>query len=105
MGAEKMSAFEKIMEGLNDTEAYLDGERHGFVAHEVVVPEPDVRAIRERTGQSQAAFARNIGVAVATLRNWEQGRRCPQGPARVLLALLAEQPEIIQRHLGPAPTQ
>lgn len=100
-----MSAFEKIMKGLNDAEAYLDGERRGFVSHEIVIPEPDVRAIRERTGQSQAAFARNIGVAVATLRNWEQGRRRPQGPARVLLALLAEQPEIIQQQFGQARTQ
>ncbi len=80
-----MTAFDEIMNGLSDAEAYLDGERRGFVAHDVVIPEPDVRAIRERTGQSQAAFAGSIGVAVATLRNWEQGRRRPQGPARVLL--------------------
>ena len=99
------SAFDKIMQGLSEAEAYLDGERRGFVAHEIVIPEPDVRAIRECTGQSQAAFARSIGVAVATLRNWEQGRRRPQGPARVLLALLAEQPEIIQERLGPARAQ
>jgi putative transcriptional regulator len=42
----------------------------------------DVKAIRRRLGVSQAEFARLIGVSVATLRNWEQGRRRPEGPAR-----------------------
>jgi putative transcriptional regulator len=40
----------------------------------------DVAAIRNKTGRSQAAFARRIGVPVGTLRNWEQGHRSPQGP-------------------------
>ena len=41
-----------------------------------------------QTGLSRAAFARRSGVAIRTIRNWEQGRRTPQGPARVLLVLL-----------------
>ena len=45
----------------------------------------DVKAIRQRLGQSQTEFARMIGVSVATLQNWEQGRRRPEGPARALL--------------------
>lgn len=55
----------------------------------------DVAAIRRRTGLSQPAFAARIGVPVATLRNWEQGHRSPQGPARVLLALLDRNPRIV----------
>ncbi|HEV2817277.1 MAG TPA: hypothetical protein VGW40_08685 [Allosphingosinicella sp.] len=39
---------------------------------------------------------------VATLRNWEQGRRCPDGPARVLLALLDKDPTIVARTLSAA---
>lgn len=62
----------------------------------------DVAAIRKRTGLSQTAFARQIGVPVATLRNWEQGRRCPDGPARVLLALLGKDPAIVARTLSQA---
>ena len=93
------SAFEKIMEGLSDAEAFLDGERSGFVVHEIEIPEPDVREIRERTGLSQVAFARSIGVAPGTVRNWEQGRRRPHGPARVLLALLNEEPAAVQNML------
>jgi putative transcriptional regulator len=60
----------------------------------------DAAAIRRTTGLSQAAFARRIGVPVATIRNWEQGRRSPQGPARVLLALLDRNPRIVEETLG-----
>jgi putative transcriptional regulator len=60
----------------------------------------DVAAIRARTGLSQPAFARRVGVPVATLRNWEQGHRKPQGPVRVLLALLDRNPRIVEETLG-----
>jgi putative transcriptional regulator len=60
----------------------------------------DAAAVRSKTGLSQAAFARRIGVAVGTLRNWEQGRRSPQGPARVLLALLDHNPRIVEDTFG-----
>lgn len=60
----------------------------------------DVKAIRERLGQSQAEFARMIGVSVATLRNWEQGRRRPEGPARALLKVVAVNPEIVAAALA-----
>ncbi len=66
------------------------------------VPEPDVAAIRARTGLSQTAFARSIGVAVGTLRGWEQGRRRPEGPARVLLALIEKRPSLVQEALSEA---
>ena len=80
-------AFHKIMVGLEDARAWLEGDREGFAVHEVEVPEPDVVAIKGKTGLSQPAFARSIGVPLGTLKNWEQGRRRPRGPARVLLAL------------------
>lgn len=93
-------AFDKIMAGLEDARAYLDGERDGFAVHEVDVPEPDVVAIRGKTGLSQPAFAKSIGVPLGTLKNWEQGRRRPGGPARVLLALIEKRPRIVQVELG-----
>ena len=52
------------------------------------------RGVRERVGLSQTAFARRIGVPVATVRNWEQGKRSPRGPARALLRLLHVRPEL-----------
>src|SRR5262245_64023061 len=60
----------------------------------------DVKAIRQRLGQSQTEFARMIGVSVATLQNWEQGRRKPEGPARALLRVAAENPEVVARALA-----
>ena len=54
-------AFDKAMAGLEDAEAYLRGARVGFEVHEVEVPEPDVAAIRGKTGLSQPAFAMSIG--------------------------------------------
>ena len=93
-------AFDKVVAGLEDARVYLNGRRDGFAVHEVEVPEPDVVAIRARTGLSQSVFARNIGVRLDTLKSWEQGRRRPEGPARVLLALIDRRPSIVQEELG-----
>ena len=54
-----------------------------------------VRAIRLRLGKTQAEFSLMIGVSLATLRNWEQGRRVPDGPARALLRVAAANPQLI----------
>jgi putative transcriptional regulator len=62
-------------------------------------PEPEVKAIRERTGLSQSRFAMLIGVSKRTLENWEQGRRHPTGPAKALLKILAADPENAVRAL------
>ena len=52
----------------------------------------DVAAIRAITGLSQHAFVKACGISVHTLRNWEQGRRAPRGPARALLLAIARDP-------------
>ena len=59
----------------------------------------DVKAVRRRLGKSQSEFARMIGVSVATLQNWEQGRRHPEGPARALLRVAAANPEAVAEAL------
>jgi putative transcriptional regulator len=59
----------------------------------------DVKAIREALGKSQSEFARMIGVSVATLQNWEQGRRRPEGPARALLRVAAANPAAVAKAL------
>jgi putative transcriptional regulator len=58
------------------------------------------RNVRGRTGLTQAAFAARIGVPVETVRNWEQGKRSPRGPARALLKVIEEAPEAAFRVLG-----
>ena len=60
----------------------------------------DVRAIREKLHKSQSEFAQMIGVSVATLQNWEQGRRQPRGPARALLQVASKSPQAVAKALG-----
>ena len=60
---------------------------------------PDIRAIREHSNKTQADFAYMIGVSVATLRNWEQGRRKPEGPALALLKIVSKNPEYVEQIL------
>ena len=55
----------------------------------------DVKAVRTGLGQTQEEFALMIGVSVATLRNWEQGRRQPEGPALALLRVTARNPKAV----------
>jgi putative transcriptional regulator len=60
----------------------------------------DVRAIRSKLGKSQSEFALLIGVSIATLQNWEQGRRRPEGPAQALLKIAARNPAAVAAALG-----
>ena len=62
----------------------------------------DVKAIRSKLGKSQSEFALMIGVSVATLRNWEQGRRTPEGPALALLRVASAEPKAVTRALRGA---
>ena len=67
-----------------------------------VVPPPsaeDVRAIRRRLGLTQAQFAARYGFSLETIRNYEQGHRRPAGPARVLLKVIASEPDAVTRAL------
>jgi putative transcriptional regulator len=93
-------AYDSIRAGLEEALAFAEGNKTKAVVHNIEVPEPDVAAIRAQSGLSQNAFARSIGVAVGTLRGWEQGRRRPEGPARVLLALIAKRPSIVRELVG-----
>jgi len=92
------NAADRIMQGLTEALAHAKGEVVPDLKLHIPV-QVDVSAIRHRTGLSQAAFSRRIGVSPATLRNWEQGRRNPEGPARVLLAMLERNPRIVEETL------
>ncbi len=56
---------------------------------------PEVRDLRRRARLTQQEFAARLGVPVETIRNWEQGKRAPRGPARALLAVIAHAPETV----------
>jgi len=85
--------FAELVESIQEAGAYLRGEP----AHVRVtfVGEPDPRAIRERLGMTQERFAELLCISVKTLRNWEQGRRDPSGPAMRLLQIVDKHPEIL----------
>jgi putative transcriptional regulator len=59
----------------------------------------DVSALRSFVGLTQEQFAAAMGISVHTLRNWEQGRRHPEGPAIALLRIAARHPRIIRENL------
>jgi putative transcriptional regulator len=63
-------------------------------------PATFVRHVRSRCGMTQAAFAEQIEVPVETVRNWEQGKRSPRGPARALLKLIDRVPDVAFATLG-----
>lgn len=91
--------FKDLVQSLDEARRFARGEHvPGLRVH--TFERAEVPAIRARAGLTQAEFSAQIGVSVATLRNWEQGRRQPEGPARVLLAMLAKDPEIVARTLG-----
>jgi putative transcriptional regulator len=63
-------------------------------------PAEFVRQVRARCGLTQAVFAQRIEVPIETVRNWEQGKRAPRGPARALLKLIDSAPEAAFAALG-----
>jgi putative transcriptional regulator len=89
----KKELFEELLESVRQGGAILRGERKPSRVFEF--SEPDVRAVRAHYGLSQEKFASLMGISVGTLRNWEQGRRRPEGPARVLLRIAAKHPEAV----------
>ncbi|MBN2004860.1 MAG: helix-turn-helix domain-containing protein [Anaerolineae bacterium] len=89
----KEELFAELVASVREGGAILRGEvapSRRFVAEKL-----DVKGIREGYRLSQAQFAALLGISVKTLRNWEQGRRTPGGPARVLLQVVARHPEAV----------
>jgi len=95
----KRSLAREIIEGLEELHAWKRGEVKLKVTTVELPMASDVREIREGLGLSQKQFARLMGVSVATLRNWEQGRREPHGPARSLLLVASRQPAAVLKAL------
>jgi putative transcriptional regulator len=94
----KNEAFDELIQSIRQAGAIRRGQmRPGRVTEFAPV---DVKAIRRRLGKSQSEFAHMIGVSVATLQNWEQGRRRPEGPARALLKIAAVNPKAVSAALS-----
>ena len=100
--AGKLTVGEEIVTSLKEAIAWAGGDEVAVRVTKVKVPSTDVRAVRRKLGLSQSAFAAKFGFQPATLKNWEQGRTRPDGPARVLLAVIARHPEAVEDALRKA---
>jgi len=106
----RLKADGRIVEILADgTERDLTGtatRAAGAGAHEAGDPGAAAyaRGVRAQTKLTQAEFASRIGVPIETVRNWEQGKRSPRGPARALLKLVEMAPEVAFAVLGAPKT-
>ena len=89
--------FKSLKQGLKEAAAIRRGELAPGRITEIGAP--DAKVVRAKTGLSQNEFAQLIGVKVATLKNWEQHRRQPTGPAAALLTIVEKEPEAALRAL------
>lgn len=90
------AAGEKILRSVRSMRAAIErGEE--LIVH--VPAEVDVRAVRRRLGMSQAEFASGFGLGLDAVQSWEQGRRRPEGAARVLMKVIEREPEAVRRAL------
>ena len=98
----KPSVGQEVIASLKEAIAWAGGEDIPVRVTKVEVPETNVRAVRRKLRLSQSQFAAKFGFQPATLKNWEQGRTRPDGPARVLLAVIARHPEAVEDALRKA---
>ena len=94
--------FGEIVAGLGEAIAYAEGKANPR-AFRVHIPKMvDVRAIRKSLKMSQDAFAEHFGFSAARVRDWEQGRSCPDQAVRAYLRVIEEEPEVVERVLAAA---
>ncbi len=90
----------KIIDGLNEAVKVSKGQNTNAKLRLIRVPENvDVKSIRAKLNMSQMDFSENFGFELSTVRNWEQGRRMPEKPARMLLRIIEESPETVEKVL------
>ncbi|MBY0495436.1 MAG: helix-turn-helix domain-containing protein [Cyanobacteria bacterium] len=93
----KAEAFKELVASVKETGRIQHGTARA--ARETVFKAADVKAVRKKLRAWQSEFALMIGVSVATLRNWEQGRRVPDGPALALLRVASKEPLAVAKAL------
>jgi putative transcriptional regulator len=84
---------QEILDGLREIKSFKTGNGKKLVTRQLKDPSP-AKKIREKLALSQDAFASLMGVSIRTVQDWEQGRREPQGPAKSLLRVAEQHPEV-----------
>lgn len=92
---------EEILAGIEEIKSWKAGKKQLKISEMHLPRAADVAAIRKQMRLTQDSFAALMGVSVATLRNWEQGRREPQGSARALLQVAKMQPDALTKAITP----
>jgi Predicted transcriptional regulator len=88
----------KILDGLREAVEYAKGDTTKARVRRLTVPDSvDVKSIRSTLKMSQKQFAAAFGFPLATVQNWEQGRRKPEGSARMLLRIIEESPQAAEK--------
>lgn len=98
----RLAPGEEIAASLREAIAWARGEDVPVGVTRVEVPVIGVREVRRKLRLSQTQFAARFGFAAASVRNWEQGRPRPEGPPRVLLAVIAKHRDAVEDALRPA---
>jgi len=93
----EQNLFDDLLQSLKEAQAIAKGEAEASRRFELAAP--DVKAVREQTGLTQQEFAQFMRVSIKTLKNWEQRRRNPTGPAAALLKIVATAPEVAVKSL------
>ena len=85
--------FERLLASAKEAKEIMDGQKEP--SRQFFIEEPNPKEIRAKMSLTQDQFAALMNISVYTLRNWEQGRRYPEGPARVLLNVANNHPEVL----------
>ena len=96
----KKANFDKLLESVKQAGEIAQGNRKASRVFQVNAA--SIKELRGRTKLSQPEFANLLGVELSTLRNWEQGRRSPTGPARQLLRAIERDPKNVLKALASA---
>lgn len=89
----KKELFNDMLKSIRQGADIMQGRKKP--SRKFVLDNPDAKSIRKKLKLSQTQFSKLMGISVDTLKNWEQGRRKPHGPARVLLGIAAIHPEVL----------
>jgi putative transcriptional regulator len=99
MAKQKRSTVgQEILQGAREALAAVKGD--ATAVRVTIIPRIDVGEIRRRLKMTQAQFSRSFGLSLDSVKNWEQGHRVPEGPAKVLLAVIAKDPQAVQNALA-----
>jgi putative transcriptional regulator len=94
----RSTAGEEILQGAREAVAASKGDTSAVRV--IIIPRIGVGEIRRRLKMTQAEFSRAFGLSLDSVKNWEQGHRSLEGPAKVLLAVIAKDPQAVQNALA-----